>query len=328
MAVTQLADVIVPAEFTDYIVANTMEKSALVDSGVATRNGAIEQQLSAGSDRFTIPNWFDLGNDEANIVNDDPDVDSVPHKLSAGKQAVRKAFLHNSWSAMNLASELAGDDAVARIQSRAAAYWTRQLQRRLVASLTGVLLGNVASNAGDMVSDISGGTGDAAKFSAAAVIDAAGTLGDSMRDLSALAMHSATYKAAMKADLIATIPDSQGGFIQTFRGLAVIVDDGLPVTAGTYTTVLFGPNAVGYGVTAPRIAAGTEIENKPGAGNGGGQQILHSRVNLAIHPAGFRFTDTTVAAESPSIAELALPANWARTFERKAVPLAFLKHKL
>jgi hypothetical protein len=71
-----------------------------------------------------------------------------------------------------------------------------------------------------------------------------------------------------------------------------------------------------------------EIESKPAAGNGGGQQILHSRVTVAIHPAGFAWTEAEVADESPTIAELADPLNWERVTECKAVGLAFLRHKL
>lgn len=328
MATTRLSDVIVPVEFTDYIVQNTMEKTALVQSGVATRNGVIQAQLQAGADSFTIPNWFDLGNEEANIVNDDPADLSVPYKINAGKQLVRKSFLHNSWSAMNLASELSGDDALERIRSRTVAYWERQLQRRLIASLNGIIADNVANDASDMVLDISALAGDAAKFSATAVIDATAELGDNLSAVTAIAMHSDIYRAALKADLIAFIPQSQGAPIRTYRGLAVIVDDGLPSAGGNYTTALFGPGAVGFGVSAPRIAEGTEVENLPSAGKGGGQQILHSRVNLAVHPAGFTWQEASVVGESPSIAELDDAANWNRVFERKAIPLAFLISKV
>jgi hypothetical protein len=81
---------------------------------------------------------------------------------------------------------------------------------------------------------------------------------------------------------------------------------------------------VGYGVSEPRIADGTEVENLPSAGNGGGQQILHSRVNVAVHPAGFAWKDGSVAGDSPTLAELAKAANWDRVFTRKAIPMAFL----
>jgi hypothetical protein len=132
----------------------------------------------------------------------------------------------------------------------------------------------------------------------------------------------------LRNDLVEFIPDSQGRPIASYRGMAVIVDDGMPKAGDVYTTVLFAPGAVGWGMAAPRVAAGTEVENRPAAGNGGGQQILHSRVNLAVHVAGYTWTEAAVADESPTIAELANPVNWERVVERRAVGLAFLKHKL
>ena len=340
MSVTRISDVIVPEVFTPYVIQNSMLANALVQAGVMTENGVIRDQLSAGADSFTVPNWFDLGDDEANVVSDDPDVEATPRKLSTGKQVVRKSFLHNSWSAMNLASELAGDDAIGHVQNRVMAYWSRQAQRRLVASLRGILADNEANDSGDLILDITGTTNadvtDATRFSAASLIDATATLGDAMGQITACAMHSDTYRRALKNDLIETRIDSEGRPFKVFRGLAVVVDDDLPHTptagsggtdaAAEYVTVLFGGSAVGWAMTEPRIADGTEIENKPGAGNGGGQQILHSRVNLSIHPAGFSWTDASVTGASPTLAELAQAANWNRQFERKAIRLAFLRH--
>lgn len=324
MSIVRIQDVVVPEQFTGYVVDNSVEKTALYGSGVVRRNGQIVSQLQAGADSFTVPFWRDIANDEANIASDDPLVEATPHALATGRQLVRKAFLHNSWSAMNLASELSGSDALARIQDRVTAYWARQFQRRLIASLSGVLGDNVANDSSDMVVDISAEVGAAAVFNATAVIDAAMTLGDQVDALRAIAVHSDIYAVMLKNDLIQYVPDSQGSLIRTYRGLAVIVDDGLPVATGAYTTVLFGANAVNFATTAPRIAAGTEIENKPSSGNGGGQQILHSRLNLACHPAGFSWVETAVAAESPTIAELGDATNWNRILDRKAIPLAFL----
>lgn len=328
MATVRLTDIVEPAEFTAYILQQTMTKSALAQSGVMVPNNVIAQQLGMGSHSFTVPMWHDLADDEADIANDDPDTHSTPKKIGTNKQLVRKSFLHQSWSAMNLASEIAGDDALKKIQSRVQSYWERQLQKRLVASLQGVLADNVANHGSDMVLDISAETGAAALFNAAAVIDTAGTMGDSMNDLVGIAMHSDVYRRALKNDLIEFIPDSQGKPIATFRGLATVVDDGLPVDNGVYTTALFGQGAVGYGMAEPNIADGTEIENLPSAGRGGGQQILHSRVNTGVHPAGFTWVETTVADESPSLTELADPDNWNRVVERKAAPLAFLMSRV
>jgi hypothetical protein len=112
MAVTQIADVIVPAEFTAYQVENSLVSTALFQSGVAVRNGEMASQLGAGAEQFTVPFWADAGEQEADITSDDPTVQSVPLKIGAAKQVVRKSFLHQSWSEMSLASELSGSDAL------------------------------------------------------------------------------------------------------------------------------------------------------------------------------------------------------------------------
>jgi|ERR1035441_4016533 hypothetical protein len=104
MAVTQIADVIVPAVFQNYITENSLVSTALFQSGVAVQNGEMAAQLLAGAQSFTVPCWNDLIDTEANISSDDYTVNSVPLKLSTTKQVVRKSFLNQSWSEMNLAS--------------------------------------------------------------------------------------------------------------------------------------------------------------------------------------------------------------------------------
>ncbi len=90
MPVTQIADVVVPAEFTAYQVQNSLVSTALFQADVLVKNGEMESQLQAGAKSFTVPYWNDLGETEADITNDDPTVLSVPLKLTAGKQVVRK----------------------------------------------------------------------------------------------------------------------------------------------------------------------------------------------------------------------------------------------
>ncbi|MDE1156276.1 MAG: hypothetical protein PW735_11190 [Acidobacteriaceae bacterium] len=126
MAQVQIADVIVPEEFTAYQVENSMVNTALFQSGVLVQNGAIASQLEAGAESFTVPFWLDLADTEADITNDDPTILSTPQKVTASKQTIRKSFLHQSWSEMSLDSELSGDSAFARIQSRVGAYWDRR----------------------------------------------------------------------------------------------------------------------------------------------------------------------------------------------------------
>lgn len=332
MAQTQLVDVVIPTEFTAYQVENSMVSTALFQSGVLVPNGAIADQLQAGAESFTIPFWRDLGEVEADITSDDPTVLSTPQKYSAGRQIVRKSYLHQSWSDMSLASELSGSNPLEALQGRVSAYWDRQFERRLIASFLGVLASNVANNAADMVVDISGATGMAADFSAEAVIDAAATLGDRLEDVKAIAMHSAIYTEALKNDLIEFIPQSAGLPIKTFRGMAVILDDNLSPASGVYTTILMGNGAVGFAASEPRTGYGTELFRIPASGNGGGQSVLHSRMNVGIHPLGFAWSDgaggTAIAGDSPTLAELAAASHWSRAAtSRKSIPLAFLVSK-
>ncbi len=334
MPTMQIADVIVPSEFSPYIIERSVVSTALFQSGVLVKNGAIADALAKGSNNFAIPFWRDdiAANPEANPSSDDPTVLSTPNKITAGRQIVRKSFLNNSWAEMSLAAELAGDDPIVALQDRVGAYWDRQAEKRLVASLLGVLASNVANNASDMVNDISGATGTAANFSAEAVIDTAATLGDALDSVKAIAMHSAIYTSALKNDLIEFIPQSAGLPIKTFRGMAVIIDDNLTPASGVYTTILLGPGAIGYGASEPNTGYGTEIFRTPAAGNGGGQTTLFSRLNMALHPLGYAWSDgsggSAIAGDSPTLAELAAAAHWSRVAtSRKSVPLAFLVSK-
>jgi hypothetical protein len=330
MAQTQIADVIVPAEFTAYQVENSLVSTALYESGVLVQNGEMASQLQAGAQQFTVPFWADAGESEADITNDDPTINSVPLKIGAAKQNVRKSFLHQSWSEMSLASELSGSDALARVQSRVQAYWDRQWERRLIASLLGVLYSNVANNNSDMVHDISGLSGSLSAFNGADVIDTALTLGDRLGDVKSIAMHSTIYGEALKNDEIVFFKPSENALeLPTYKGMLVILDDNLTTTtSGVFVTILLGPGAVGFAVAEPRVGPGTELWRVPSAGNGGGQSTLHTRFNVALHPLGMNFTSTSVAADSPSMAELALPANWTRAVaQRKSIPLAYLISK-
>jgi hypothetical protein len=85
------------------------------------------------------------------------------------------------------------------------------------------------------------------------------------------------YGEALQNELIEFIPQSQGLPIKTFRGLAVLLGDNLSPAAGIYTTIFDGAGAVGLAVTPPRTGFGAELFRIPGAGNGGGQSVLHTR---------------------------------------------------
>ncbi|MGD0548764.1 MAG: hypothetical protein ABR991_13230 [Terracidiphilus sp.] len=122
MANVSITDVVVPQEFTSNQVENSFVNTAFYQSGVAIRNGVIEEQLSAGAMSFTVPTWGDAGETETNYSDDNAAHLASTLKISAYPQVVRKTFANQKWSVANLAAELSGSDPLQRIQQRVQAY--------------------------------------------------------------------------------------------------------------------------------------------------------------------------------------------------------------
>jgi hypothetical protein len=105
MAVVQLSDVIVPIEFTNYIVENSLISTALYRSGVVSRNAIIAAQIQAGAESFTVPVWNDLDETvEPNICTDVPTDIATPNGVNAYSMLVRESFLNQSWGEQSYAS--------------------------------------------------------------------------------------------------------------------------------------------------------------------------------------------------------------------------------
>ena len=60
MAKTQLADIIVPAQFAGYVLQRTAEKSDLFQSGIVIRNPDYDERASLGGNQVNMPHWNDL----------------------------------------------------------------------------------------------------------------------------------------------------------------------------------------------------------------------------------------------------------------------------
>ena len=341
---TQVADIVVPEVFTPYVQQLTEEKARLVQSGALARDALLDQLLGGGGLTFNVPSYRDLDNDADNVSTDDvADViaadygagtpatrlDSTPLKIETDQEIAVRLSRNNSWSSADLASALAGNDPMDAIASRVAFYWTRRLQAVFIATWNGVVADNGANDAGDYENDISGAVfvDGVTNFSAEAFLDAAVTMGDSMEDLTLVMVHSVVFNRMQKNNLIDFIPDARGEVqIPTFLGREVIVDDGLPVTTNVYDSWLFASGATRLGVSTPKV--GTEVHREPLAGNGGGQEILSSRVTWSQHPVGHAYTGTSPnggPGNGSGANDLQNAGSWNRVFpERKQVKFARL----
>lgn len=340
---TRISDLIVPEVFTPYTQTLTEEKSRLVQSGLLARSGTLDNLLSGGGLTFHVPSFNDLDNDAERISTDtsvpfasDPPLPAGqanppdPRKITTKQEIAVRLNRNNSWSTTDLAAVLSGADPMGAIAGRVAAYWTRRLQAAFIATWNGVIRSNSLNFGGDYINDISGAgfTDGVTNFSAEAFLDTAQTMGDSQDDLRVAVVHSVVYNRMQKNNLIDFIPDARGEVnIPTFLGREVIVDDGVPRTGNVYDTWLFGGNTTQFGVGTPPVA--TETDRKPGGGNGGGQDVLYSRIQWSIHPTGHAFVGTPPdggPANTGTLgADLDEAASWSRVYpERKQIKFARL----
>jgi hypothetical protein len=336
MAKTQLADIIVPAKFADYVLQRTAEKSDLFQSGIVARTPAYDQVATQGGTQVNLPHWNDLTGNRQPLSDSAP---LVPAKLVADQDIARIQNDGMAWSWNHLAAVTAGDDPARALGEFVADYWNRQNQYMLISSLKGVfaaptMAGNLLAIHAESIALQTA----ASKLNGASFVDATQRLGDRGDRLVAVAMHSAVEASLRKLDLIDFIPDSQGeAQIRTFQGRRVIVDDGCPVRAGTtdgqvYTTFLFGPGAFGMGFD--------DLNGAPVEGGHGTQgcemqrdaltsdTFLVNRRRFILHPRGVKFTSASVAGNNPTNGELELAANWTRVWENKNVPVVAVTHNI
>lgn len=334
MPKTAVADIIIPTEFEKYAIERTAELSAFGQCGIIESAPEFDELAAGGGREVKMPFWKDLSG-ARQLLSDAASL--TVNKITSDQDIAR---IHNDaqvWSVNHLAKVISGDDPMQAIIDLVADYWARTDEGILVSCLKGMFA--AASMAGNLLSiksETIAGQNAGTRLNGATFVDATQKLGDRADRLTAIAMHSATESALRKLDLIDFIPDSEGKTqIRTFQGRRVIVDDNLPVRAGTtdglvYTSFLFGPGAFGKG--------SAKLDSAPLQGGFGTEGVELARVPLdsdtvlinrrryILHPRGVKFNSATVAGDSPTNAELELAANWTRVYENKNVRIVAIEH--
>lgn len=334
MSTVRISDIVVPEIFAADYLKETMVKAKVFASGLVANDPLMSQLASANKGgTFQVPFYKDLADDESNVSSDDPAVSTTSKIITTGLDQAIKHFRNQSWSTMDLTASLASSDPMGRIKTQVSGYWARQYNKATINTLMGILASNVANNGGDMVkcvaTDAAGAPVAGELISGSVILDAKQTMGDAADTLKVLMVHSVVHTALQKANLIAYLPgDSANIGFGTYLGYSLLVDDTLPAVAGahrvTYTSVLAAPGVLKFGNGSPAVPV--EVYRQPLAGNGGGQETLITRNEFALHPAGIKWTGASVAAQSPTFAELTAAANWQRVYaERKQIGLAFLQ---
>ncbi len=328
MAATKISDIIVPDVFNPYVQQRTAELANFYLGGIVSNDEQLNTLALTGGKTLNMPFWKDLTGDDE-VLSDSGAL--TPAALTSGQDIAVLHMRGKAWGVNDLAKALAGDDPMMDVAERVSRYWQRRMQRVALASVKGAIADNVANDAGDMRVDVSGDTNaditTDTKFSADVFSDAKATFGDALGGLTGIAMHSTVYHNLQKIDSISFEKESEGDLeIEIYRGLRVIVDDGMPYTpaggaAGTdtapeYTSYLFGAGAIGMGQGGAPVPTETDRDSLAG------EEYLVTRSHFLMHPRGIAFQSASVAGATPTNTELENALNWDRAYERKNVRIA------
>ena len=319
MAKTKIADLIVPELFAPYVINQTKELSALINSGIAQGNPLLDSLIEKGGKTVNMPYMKPLtGSDE--VLSDSNPL--VPEKIGADKDVAPVLIRGKAWSSNELAGALAGSDPMSAAGDQIAKWWNVQEQKILIAILTGIFANALKTS---HCNDISDKTGNAAIISANALLDTKQLLGDAASDLKAIAMHSAVFTALQKQNLIEYIPNAFGIVdFPTYLGYKVIVDDGIAPVSGVYSTYLFADGVFGRGDGVPDALTPIEMYRDALASD----DILVSRRALCLHPLGVSWTNPVITSATPTNIDLATGNNWVKVADNKAIGIAMLRHKI
>ena len=335
-----VSDVIVPEIWLPYAIQRSTELSVFHQAGIIEQSPEFANLVDAErGTQAQMPFWNDLtGKSEVIAVDGSP---VTTKKITSAQDMAQIHNLASAWAVHDLAGAMAGSDPAQAIANLVGGFWARDTQSRLLATLQGVF--DAASMSGNVaeIHHTTGGAGSATtanQFNAETFIDAAQLMGDHKEVLTAIAIHSAVHASIEKAGLIDTIPDDQGRPIQYFRGLRIVIDDGMPreVIDGdaVYTSYLFGRGAVAQGVgskNAREMGMSPESTWQLEYGRNAKSHIseMINRRRYILHPRGVKWTAASLAIPSGATeAELATSTNWTRVYASKNIRMVQFKHNI
>lgn len=326
MALTRVQDVIVPAVFSPYVSDMALATSRAITSGAVTVDPTLNAFLAGGGLTVSIPSWPAIDDSEAYKVPTDVVTEITPLRTTANRQVAVRVKGVEAYNTTKLASALAGSNPLQDVAARIATAINNKRQVALMAQLDGLFTTALE----DLENDIASGVGAAGEFSKEALVDTMAPFGDFLGLDSVLVVHSDVYRKMQKEQTVVTnyIPVGEVSVrIDSYLGYPVIVDDNgtkVPGTTPLYKTYIVRPGAIGMGTGTVEVVPHSE----PLQGNGGGVDYLILRDTFSFHVGGTRFTSDTITGETPSTANLALAANWAKVLDDKQIGVARLVSRL
>ena len=313
--------------------------TALYDSGAVQENAQIASLIANGGDFYTIPFYDVLGGTPVNY-DGATNITATEHSGIAQNGVVYGRA--NAWKARQFVRDFnSGADPMQSITAQVAKFWQKRRQAILLKILDGVF--SITDDSTDKwdawqlhttnLATTSSSAGAANRVNATTIADTIQkAVGDNADAFGMAIMHSSVANALAKIDLLEYRKYTDANGIQRplriadINGMAVIIDDGVPVKDSSsangekeYTTYLFGSGAIQH-ANAP---VSMPYEEKRDALANGGEDYLITRVRETLHPNGFSFVlPSSGYTHSPTDAQLAAAANWRLVGDPKGIAMA------
>lgn len=278
MAVTDLANTIIPVVFNKYVLNKILKTNRLIQSGIVVPDDSLGEQLMQPGDDITIPFLNDLSGDpQAWTDTDDITVDN----LTTGSQRAIKFRQAKAFGSTEISRMVSGAPIAETIAGQFAEYWNRVDQSILNATLQGVFANSKVANT--KLFDQTVVSPATPTFGPKGFLAAIGLLGDLQDQVfNKIAVNSATYSQMKFQGMIETVqPQNAVTPVNYYNNMEVIVDDDIPLEKGGIATAyIYGTGAVSYST----VLHSTEVYHEP-LTQGGRDSVINKRVS-ATHVNG------------------------------------------
>ena len=325
MALTQIADVVVPEIFGPYVANLSKTTSRLINSGAVVADADFSAKLAGGGSTFNMPSWAAPDMETEYQLPTDDSTEITPVKSSAINEIAVRILGNEGYASAKLAAQLAGSDPHEALAGHIAGIINGKRQTALINQLTGLFDTALAGSESDIASESIAGQDPTTTFNSDTFVDALAPYGDMMQNGNIVVCHSDIKRKMLKEGLIDFVSVGDADLrMPLYLGSPVVTDDRCPKVAGAtdgfkYTTYIMAPGAVRQG----DAFGGVAIDNNELAGTGSGVETLIVRDNFGFHVNGTKWVGTPAGA-APTGAELAAGANWEKVLDNKLVPVASL----
>lgn len=307
---TRIADLVAnPGVLSNVVTQAFRAKNSLITSGVAVGGPEVDNLMTGGSQQQGLNFINKVDTSTFNYSSDDYDEKGAVGKITAGSYMALRHDVNWGWAYTDLVRMITKYDIRGGLVSAIPMYWSEVAENMAVASIKGILAKVPTLTSGVTTAD----------FNLDAAIDAAATLDDPRAQKTWFISRKTLAKLQkLNKNAFVTASETDLDFDQFARNNLIMTE-----AFGDDTMVIAQEGALAFGAGLVPGEVGMEIARDANAGNGGGGEILRTRLSVVVAPQGFSYTGPV----KPGVSGLATAANWNQVADTPLIGFRAIKFK-